>query len=720
VRRIVPFLALAVMIFATACGDTEPTSSRLSPSQPSAAISDGSRAGGNPDFFFLPLLARDPASFPNFDRNGFNPNLAPVIKVCRHSKTSPNDLRNPAFDCINDTPIATISGSGVRVFPQLQFYLAVWKTRDYDLHPDKVYRIQVFVGSKRLGFADVTIVTSTREAKNAITGDIVPFAEDWSLPIPFRIENGALGAACRNNADCTERSVGPAGGTFLTNSGFAGVTLTPGWASAAAFAAGGGTIQLTIERVVLGEGESCHDAESVTGRLIEELEGCYHYATDPDLDLFGGFQTAGNSVGQCSGLARTPANSGEDWLLYKSDPGKPLRKLEDTQGPPVNCADFAFFEGLPSNPLLRFASLKWHSVTRVASRVVGVKPAYAWDGGLGGVLDRLDGFSDISRGKGGQIAKIAGDNQSARIGQSVEDDPRIRITSVHVHAGDEGAHGLEGVNVTFTAAGGGNVGGEGSQVSRTVQTDEDGYASVPWYLGEGPNTLQVEAATLQPTVITFNAALIVGGSIAGTVSDVSGLPLDGARVRLVSTGDDSFEPRSMSTGEDGAYSFSDLPAGSYFVSAAAIGFDIVREFVPLDAGQNDITNLVLPRVLADFAISEFSVSPANPTTDVVVVYTIVVSNLGGADAPASVGTFSGGWSRADPPEAFVEVDPFFAIPAVPARGSITLTLTRGRLRAASWGATLTLNTGSEGVPVVPESNGLNNSRSVSFTVTPGP
>lgn len=565
-RRIVPFLALAVMIVATACGDTEPTSSLLSPNQPSAAISDGSRTGGNPDFFFLPLLARDPRSLPNFDPNGFNPNLAPVIKVCEHPKTTPSDLRN--FDCNPYKEIATISGTNVRVFPQLQFYLAVWKTRDYDLHPDKVYRVQVFVGSKRLGFADVTIVTSLREAKNAITGDIVPLAEDWSLPIPFRIENGALGA-CLNNADCTERSVGPAGGTFLTSSGFAGVTLAPGWASAAAFAAGGGTIQLTIERVVLGERESCHDAEGVTGRLIEELEGCYHYATDPDLDLFGGFQTAGNSVGQCSGLARTEENSGQDWLLFKSDPGRPLQVLEDTEGPPVNCTDFAFFEGLPSNPVLRFASLKWHSVTRVASRVVGVKPAYAWDGGLGGLLRVGDGFSFISRGRAGQIVKVTGDNQSAGVGQNVDVDPSIRITSAHIHEGDEGAHGVGGVNVTFTAIGGGNVGGEGSQVSRTVQTDEDGYASVPWYLGGAPgvNTLVASGRFLNGSVtFTSTAVLPTGVAVAGTTFySTTGLPSITVELIAGSATDEAF--LSATTDEAGHYGFSNVAPGTYWVKA---------------------------------------------------------------------------------------------------------------------------------------------------------
>lgn len=497
---------LAVAVLIAACGDTRPTSP--SDTGLNAAISDGSRTGGNPDFFFLPSLAPDPRRLPNFDAGGFNPSLAPVVKVCLHPRTAPDDLR--AFDC-NDAPIATISGSDVRVFPALQFYLAVWKTRDYDLDPDRVYRVQVFLGSTRLGFADVTVVKTLREARNAITGDIVPLGEDWTLPIPFRIENGALGACKSGNPDCTEVSVKQEGGTFLTKAKFAAVQLQPGWATKEAFDAGGGAIQLTIERLQELDG-NCHEIEDVSRRLFDELTGCYEYKLDPDIREFGGFQGTGNKVGQCSGKARTEANKGEDYQLFKSD-GTKIVPLEDTAEPEgLNCAEFAFIEGLPSHSALRFASMKWHSVKGVLRQLVGVNIAYAWDGGLGGILPPFDGFSHISRGRGLNITAVEGDDQSAVIGDRVPTDPRVRITSTHVHL-EDGAevpheHGVAGVPVTFTVQGGNFGTDEGTEQSITelaVETNANGEVSVPWYVTAASSSVVVTASTIDPTPITFTA-----------------------------------------------------------------------------------------------------------------------------------------------------------------------------------------------------------------------
>ena len=134
--------------------------------------------------------------------------------------------------------------------------------------------------------------------------------------------------------------------------------------------------------------------------------------------------------------------------------------------------------------------------------------------------------------------------------------------------------------------------------------------------------------------------------------------------------------------------------------------------VPGEGTGNFVYSCPGSKTPADLAVTQFSVSPANPTTFDNVVYTIVISNLGETDAPASEGTLTEGWSRTG--EAGGSFEPGFVVPAVPAGGSITLTLTRGTLIAASWSATFTVNTG---IPPVPESNSGNNSGSVSFTVT---
>src|SRR5689334_21534352 len=334
-------------------------------------ILDGAHHNGNPDFFFLPLLGPDARNSPNFDPGKFNATLTPVVRICQ--LVSPGGATTRL---LADVPTAVCGPlvatlSNVAVFPSLEFYLAAWPTRNYDLDPDAFYRVQVFVGSKMLGFVDVTVVTSLREAKNAITGEVVPLADDFTLPIPFRIEAGALtggaSSACKGTTpDCVEVSVKKAGGTFFTNTKWAGIQLENGWASDEALALGGGTIQLTIERVKSRDG-NCHGGSGTEGgdapalgSLYKELDGCYHYATDPDLDDprippdKRGFQTDNNKVGQCTKELPTEGTTDQDYLLFKSDPGTPIVPLNDVQAPVgLNCTSFAFYQSLPDNPVLR-------------------------------------------------------------------------------------------------------------------------------------------------------------------------------------------------------------------------------------------------------------------------------------------------------------------------------------------------------------------------------
>lgn len=515
-RRVPPFptlLTLAVLMFAAACGDSRPTAPAMSPGGPNAVISDGSH-NGNPDFFFLPPLAPDPRQNPNFDAGKFNAKLTPVVSVCLLDVAS---TAVPDNNSSCKSTLVTYSGPQVRVFPSLEFYLAVWNLRAAEPDEHLFYRVQVFVGTKRLGFLDVRVVTSLREARNAITGQVIPIPEDFILPIPFRIEQGALGAACKGtNADCTEVSVTPQGGTFFTSTNHAALVLTPGWASAAAFAAGGGSIALTIERKPANSDIPCHSG-SVSGALYQEQAACYHYQTYPDIRPYGGFQTNDNVAAQCSTVPRTigeGGNSGtEEWLLFKSDPGLPLQVLEDRAEPAgLDCTNFAFMEHLPSNPVLRLASLGWHAVTQTVGQVVGVKVAYAWDLGLGGHLLAGDGLSDISWGKG-LVATKAADAQWATVGGAVT--PTVKINGYH-HGG-----AVSGVPVTFTTQTGSIFAGDAVVTTMTVLTDESGRASVRWQVALGANTLVATAATLDAAPLTFTATGIQAASITDPAGDAT-------------------------------------------------------------------------------------------------------------------------------------------------------------------------------------------------------
>src|SRR5262249_58759615 len=72
--------ALTSLIAAVGCASGDQTHPSYLP--PSFLISDGTHSSGNPDFFWLPPLVKDPSGSPNFDVGKFNPDLDPVITIC--------------------------------------------------------------------------------------------------------------------------------------------------------------------------------------------------------------------------------------------------------------------------------------------------------------------------------------------------------------------------------------------------------------------------------------------------------------------------------------------------------------------------------------------------------------------------------------------------------------------------------------------------------------
>jgi hypothetical protein len=580
-----------------------------------------------------------------------------------------------------------------------------------------------------LGFVDVTVVTSLREAVNAVTGEVVPFADDFTLPIPFRIEAGALtggaSSACKGvTPDCVEVSVKKTGGTFFTNTKWAGIQLESGWVSDEALALGGGSIVLTIERVRAKDGH-CHagsDGEpgeaAALGSLYVELNGCYHYATDPSLvdpriplDKRG-FQTDNNKVGQCTHELPTDAGMADaDYMLFKSDPGQPIVPLKDVPAPVgLSCTDFAFYQALPDNPVLHYASIKLHNLRRALSRFV-VNEAYAWDGGLGGTLPKstTSALSNISRGVGLRAARTSTNNQTGPAGTSIEF--RVRVTTEHLHAGQESRAAKAGVPVTFTAALGGASGdfGEGG-TSYTATTDANGEAAVPWYLAVGTHTISATVPTVDPTPITFTATGIANGQMTGTIFSTGNVPLSGASVRL-----QEIDLIAL-TNSAGHYDFGGVPPGTYTVLVHHAGYtDKTYASVVVTGGSLEFS--VTLNTQADFVVSSMTTNPATPTNSSV-SYVIVITNVGETDAPASEGLFSEGWSSppgVPPSVAGTSRNPT-PVGAIPAGGSVTVTvaaiLSEGN---GTYSGFFQANTGS---PQVPEFISANNTGSASYTLPP--
>ena len=416
-------LAAFVVLLSLACGD-DPSST--SPShQPSAIILDGTRSNEADDFFFLPPLVADPSAHANFDDEGFNPALNPSVQICELA-ADPN--LDPATDCrttgTGPVLVANFGPASITVSEADEHYRANWRTDDSNLSPDRFYRIQVFLGSTRVGFADIDPVTSARELRSLRTGEVIPLVDGRTLPIRFRLENGVL---CENESDCGEFRVTNDGGTFLTNTGFAGVRFEPGF-----LPPGVEEATLTIERVVVPGDNRCHGESS--GRLWREFEGCYSFTLDPDVAPFGGIQRPA-LVGKCSELPATdPLYDLQQG--YKSRDGEGLEALPNVPLPAdfgLDCENFAgsIASARISNPLLRLAHAGWRGLGAGVARVMGVKSAYAIDLGLGDRVRVGSSFSNINWGIGLEAAPISA--VELELGYGLTSELSIRTTHGHLH-----------------------------------------------------------------------------------------------------------------------------------------------------------------------------------------------------------------------------------------------------------------------------------------------
>jgi Tol biopolymer transport system component/uncharacterized protein YcbK (DUF882 family) len=167
---------LAALAIAVACTDHNPVG------PVDASISDASHESGNAHFHFLPPMV--PAPSP---RGAFDGSLAPVVQICEWLGTA---CATPLL-----AEFTATSGPGsetVRLVLADQLYLVNWHTDQFAVSAGKMYRIRVLVAGTELGHADVTVVGSSKEVKNVETGQLVPLVDGRTLPIKFRIEDGAV------------------------------------------------------------------------------------------------------------------------------------------------------------------------------------------------------------------------------------------------------------------------------------------------------------------------------------------------------------------------------------------------------------------------------------------------------------------------------------------------------------------------------------------------
>lgn len=366
--------ALVALALIVACqGDRS-----LTPPSLFADLQDGANNGGNPDFFFFPPLVPNPTSHPNLDPGGFNHTLVPFVRVC---ELTADPAMDPSAQCVTGDPV--LQPTPASLVPGEELYKLEWDTEASGLQAEKFYRIQVFGGGSpdqlgpELGFLDVDPVDNG--VKNAKSTETYVFQDRRTVPIKFRIENGAL---CVGRADCGERIITDAGGDVITNTGFAAASFPPGALNA------GQQVTVIIERVTVGPDNDCHDGQ-LTG--VAQFEGCYDFRTEPGPTEFN-FPVR---VEVCVEVPFTDARL--DFLsLFKSN-GEITQALPNVDDELIDCANFSGGSDLtragPAARLLHLASAGWRALTRL----VVPKPAYATTANLG-LGGETGSFSNIGWG----------------------------------------------------------------------------------------------------------------------------------------------------------------------------------------------------------------------------------------------------------------------------------------------------------------------------------
>jgi Tol biopolymer transport system component len=385
-RKLAGFFAV---LAALTCTDHEPAGP--TPPGPRAEISDGRHTSGNAHFFFLPPLVADPHAAGTFD-----PSLSPVVQICVLGTGG----------CV--TPLVaeftTTSGPGsetVRVNATDLHYIVNWRTDQFSLDPSKTYRIQVVVTGTLLGFADVDVVASAKEARNVQTGQFIPLVNGTTLPIKFRIEQGAF-------VPCPAPEIAfnqgePSAGILAVDPAGCRVRLLiddpdrweadPAWSpdgQAVAYSGTGGDLGIPIVR-----------ADGAVGTLVYTGEPSSTPAWSPDGRRIAYAGPSGITLVDVDGSNKTPLNADGGDPAWSPD-GSRIAFSSSRNGLPeiyVMDANGSHQTRLTANvsgdPIVYDVAPDWSpDGTRIAlTRFIGVSPTIV-------VMD-ADGSNSVSLGPGG-------------------------------------------------------------------------------------------------------------------------------------------------------------------------------------------------------------------------------------------------------------------------------------------------------------------------------
>ena len=487
---------LATLGLLAGCG--EPVSPPGTPARPPAlSIQDGAHGGGNPGFFFLSPLVRNPSANSEYGDAPFAV-VSPVVRIC---KLAADPSLGPT-SCASE--VITFSGSQILVSVADRQYSVNWDTKATTLSTSSFYRMSIFVGTQMLGFADVDPVTP-QEMRNPKTGDVITLLDGRTLPIKFTIEEDGL---CTGGVECTIVRITDEGGSFVLPSGYGGIYLPQGW-----LPSGISEVSMKLERLATGPDNHCLEEGYIGAGLIRQYEGCMEITTVPELPPDVGIRQPA-VVGLCIEIASTHPD--RPYLqMIKSDAGRPIAPLDDADPSVIEGFDCEGFSGTPDvigalpGPVQQLAQAAWRGLSRLEL----VETAHAIDLGESGLVEIGMDFSHFNWGIRGGLSAVTPITTSTALNGDAT--LSVRVLANHLHSGSQSqGAGLLNIPVTFTITGGtGALLGDGQIFAATrppVYTDATGLATIILRTGASAGTYTVQATAPgvnAPLTFTVNSGV---------------------------------------------------------------------------------------------------------------------------------------------------------------------------------------------------------------------
>jgi hypothetical protein len=500
-KRLV-FAGLAATAVA-ACSTEQQAPSSPGTGAPSFAISDGS-SGGNPHFFFLPPLVKQPTF-----SGTFNPNLLPSVEIC-HLTTDPT--------C--QSFVQRFGPGDVTVDAGGQKYQVNWNTSPSILTSGDIYRVRVLLGPtpsgttsacpatagfpatgpgcREFGYLDTKPVATPQDVPGSQAPGLYVFLNGSNNPVKFRIEKFAL---CDPNAkDCGEGTASNGGGTISAT--YSNLVIPPGSISQTI-----GNVTIVVQKL------SC----TASGRVnlvpadLPQFQGCYDFQTFPAGVTFDASYIVGMCLLRPTGLLHAQEDMMQIHKFEPTNPGAGVEALAEATAT-IDCTNFGTITTASANPILNLAH-------RLEVKVRGwLSPTVAFAAHLGGGTGSRS-LSHMVWAIPSQMAKLAGDNQNVLAGTAVPIPPSVKVTDV-------GGNPVQGATVFFSASAGSSIALPPSAVpclsdplKTCVPTDVNGVAQVAsWVVGPPSGTYTLTASGVGLGSSPTTSGVLTTGSVTFTAT----------------------------------------------------------------------------------------------------------------------------------------------------------------------------------------------------------